>query len=146
MRPNQQVETFPDGIVEVYEETNRTIGSKPKLKLRFEKYTVGVRRYYDSQTSAAGNRIDRVIKVPHTNLVNRMDIAIVTSEDNKQYRIQRIQGLQEGRSNTQWELQTVQVKIRSEVVPDPPTPDPVDPVTPTDPTDPTDPADPSGQG
>ena len=145
MRPNQQVETFPDGIVEVYEETNRTIGSKPKLKLRFEKYTVGVRRYYDSHTSAAGNRIDRVIKVPHTNLVNRMDIAIVTSEDNKQYRIQRIQEKFEKNVDL-WELQTVQVKIRSEVVPDPPTPDPVDPVTPTDPTGPTDPTDPTSQG
>ena len=111
MRPNQQVETFPDGIVEVYEETNRTIGSKPKIKLRFEKYTVGVRRYYDSQTSAAGNRIDRVIKVPHTALADRMDIAVMVTEDGRQYRILRIQSKPE-RGVDLWELQSVQVAIR----------------------------------
>ena len=111
MRPSQQVETFPDGIVEVYAQANRTLGEK-KAKLRFEKQTVGIRRYYESQASVSGSTIDRVIKVPHTNKVDRNDIAIVTTEDNKQYRIIRIQEKFE-RGVDLWELQNVQVKIRS---------------------------------
>ena len=73
MRPSQQVETFPDGVVEVYEEANRTIGAL-RVRLRFEELSVGVNRYYQAQTSVATNRIDRVIKVPRTNKADRMNI------------------------------------------------------------------------
>lgn len=113
MRPNQKVETFPDGIVEVYVEANRTIGTEPIVRLRFEEQSVGIRRYYESQESTAGNRIDRLIKVPHTTIVNRMNIAVMITEDGKQYRIQRIQEKPE-RHVDLWELQNVQVKIREQ--------------------------------
>lgn len=148
MRPNQPVETFPDGIVEVHTETNRTIGDSVIAKLRFEEQSVGVRRYYESQSSAEGNRIDRVIKVPHTKLVNRMNIAIMITEDERQYRIVRIQEKPE-RNVDLWELQSVQIKYRPKPVeptPDPtpgpspdPTPDPAPEPTP-------DPTEPIGQG
>ena len=63
MRPNQKVETFPDGIVDVYVEANRTIGTEPIVRLRFEEQSVGIRRYYESQESTAGNRIDRKVRI-----------------------------------------------------------------------------------
>ena len=110
MRPSQKVETFPDGIVEVYAEANRTIGEL-LVTLRFEEQSVGVTRYY--QTAVASNRIDRVIKVPHTNLVNRMNIVLVKSENDRQYRIQRIQEKPE-RGVDLWELQSVAVSIKKE--------------------------------
>lgn len=110
MRPSQKVETFPDGVVEVYEEANRTIGER-KATLHFEEQSVGVNRYYQAQTSVSTNRIDRVIKVPHTNLADRMDIVLVTSEGDRQYRILRIQGKPE-RGVDLWELQSVAVAIR----------------------------------
>ncbi|MBR1701941.1 MAG: hypothetical protein IJ716_08295 [Lachnospiraceae bacterium] len=111
MRPSQTVETYPDGIVDVYADAKRTIGAL-KVSLRYEKQTIGVRRYYQAQTSVASNRIDRVIKVPHTNKVDRMDIAVMRTEDNRQYRILRIQEKPE-RGVDLWELQAVQVEIRS---------------------------------
>jgi SPP1 family predicted phage head-tail adaptor len=112
MRPCQQVETFPDGVVEVYEETNRKLG-KLKATLRFEEQSVGINRYYQAQASVSSNRIDRVIKVPHTKLVDRLNIAFVKTEDDKQYRIQRIQEKPE-RGVDLWELQSVAVAIRRE--------------------------------
>lgn len=111
MRPEQKVETFPDGIVEVYAQEKRTLGDL-KAKLRYEKQTVGIRRYYEAQASVAGSSVDRVIKVPHTGKVSRNDIAIMATEDNEQYRIIRIQEKFE-RGVDLWELQNVQVKIRS---------------------------------
>ena len=110
MRPTQKTETFPDGIVEVYPVTNRTLGEK-KATLRYEKQSVGVVRYYQAQV--ASNKIDRVIKVPHTNLVNRMDIAVMKTEDNRQYRIKRIQEKPE-RGVDLWELESEQIQIRSQ--------------------------------
>ena len=112
MRPSQQVETFPDGVVEVYEEANRTIGAL-RVRLRFEELSVGVNRYYQAQTSVATNRIDRVIKVPRTNKADRMNIVLVTTEDDRQYRIQRIQEKPE-RGVEIWELQSVAVTIKRE--------------------------------
>lgn len=112
MRPNQRVETFPDGIVEIYAEANRTLGEL-LVTLHFERQSVGVNRYYQAQTSVASNRIDRVIKVPHTKLVDRMNIAIVKSEDDRQYRILRIQEKPE-RGVDLLELQSVAVAIRRE--------------------------------
>lgn len=112
MRPSQKVETFPDGIVEVYAEENRVIGEL-RATLHFEKQTVGVTRYYQAQTSVATNRIDRVIKVPHTKLVDRMNIVLVKSENDRQYRIIRIQEKPE-RSVDLWELQSVAVAIKKE--------------------------------
>lgn len=112
MRPNQPVETFPDGIVEVHTEANRTIGDSVIAKLRFEEQSVGIRRYYEAQVSDLSNRIDRVIKVPHTNLVNRMNIAVMITEDNRQYRIVRIQEKPE-RNVDLWELESVQVRYKN---------------------------------
>lgn len=111
MRPSQQVETFPDGVVDVYtQEKNRKIGAK-KATLRFEEQSVGVRRFYESG-ALASNRIDRLIKVPHTALVDRLDIVVVRSES-RQYRIERIQEKPE-RGVDLWELQSVQVTIIKE--------------------------------
>lgn len=110
MRPMQQTETFPDGIVDVYSVMNRTLGEK-KATRRYENQSVGVVRYYQAQVSS--NKIDRVIKVPHTNIVNRMDIAIMRTEDNRQYRIKRIQEKPE-RGVDLWELESEQIQIRSQ--------------------------------
>lgn len=111
MRPAQKVETFPDGIVEIYADNGRTLGEK-KATFRFERQTVGVNRYYSSQESMSTSRIDRVIKIPHTiGLINRMDIALVATEDNREYRINRIQEKPE-RNVDLLELQSVQVQIK----------------------------------
>ena len=112
MRPSQKVETFPDGVVEVYEESSRTLGSLI-VTLRFEEQSVGINRYYQAQASVSSNRIDRVIKVPHTNKVDRMNIVLVKTEDDRQYRIQRIQEKPE-RGVDLWELQSIQVEIKKE--------------------------------
>lgn len=109
MRHSQKVETFPDGIVEVYAEAGRKLGAK-KARLRFEMQVVGVKRYYQAQESVASSRIDRLIKVPHTSIVNRLDIAVMVTEDNRQYRIQRIQEKPQGVDL--WELQSVQVAVK----------------------------------
>ncbi|MBQ6318201.1 MAG: hypothetical protein IJI23_00225 [Lachnospiraceae bacterium] len=112
MRPSQKVEVFPDGIVDIYEEDDgRRLGRK-KGALRFEKQTVGVTRYYQAQVSVSSNRIDRVIKVPHNNIADRMDIAVVRTEDNRQYRILRIQEKTE-RGVDFWELESVQVTLKA---------------------------------
>lgn len=112
MRPSQKVETFPDGVVEVYEESNRTLGAL-RVTLRFEEQSVGINRYYQAQASVSTNRIDRVIKVPHTNKVDRMNIVLVKTEDDRQYRIHRIQEKPE-RGVDLWELQSVAVSIKKE--------------------------------
>lgn len=113
MRPQQKVETFSDGIVSIYAENGRKIG-KLKGNLRFEQQSVGINRFYSAQDSVAGNSIDRVIKVPHTNMADRMDIAVIASgKETLQYRIKRIQEKPE-RGVDLWELQSVQVSIRME--------------------------------
>ena len=110
MRPNQPLETFPDGVVDVYAQENRKLGAK-KATLRFEEQSVGVRRFYEAG-ALASNRIDKLIKVPHTLLVDRLDIVVFRS-DNRQYRIDRIQEKPE-RGVDLWELQSVQVAISKE--------------------------------
>lgn len=110
MRPSQKTETFPDGVVEVYEETNRKIGAL-RVRLRFEEQSVGISRYYQAQTSVASNTIDRVIKVPHTNKVDRMNIVLVKTEDDRQYRLHRIQEKPE-RGVDLWELESVAVALK----------------------------------
>lgn len=113
MRPLQKPETFPDGIVEVYAEAGRKLGEL-KIRLRYERQSVGVFRFYQSTESVAGNRIDRVIKVPHTATVNRLDVAVMATEDNRQYRIQRIQEKPE-RGVDLWELESIQVALKAGV-------------------------------
>lgn len=114
MRPQQKVETFPDGIAIVYAENGRKLGER-KGKLRFEQQSVGINRFYSAQDSVAGNRIDRVIKVPHTDIADRMDIVVIElGKDTGQYRIKRIQEKPE-RGVDLWELESVQVSIRMEV-------------------------------
>jgi hypothetical protein len=110
MRPSQKVNTFPDGVVEVYEEENRKLGAL-RVRLRFAKYSVGISRYYQAQTSVASNRIDRVIKVPHTNKVDRMNIVLVKTEDDRQYRLHRIQEKPEEGFDL-WELESVAVALK----------------------------------
>lgn len=111
MRPKQQVETFPDGVVDVYApETGRKVGAL-KATLRFEKQSVGVNRFYEAG-SLNGNRVDQTIKVPHTGKVDRLDIAVIRSSG-RQYRINRIQEKPE-RGVDIWELQSVQVTITKE--------------------------------
>ena len=113
MRPLQKPETFPDGIVEVYAEAGRKLGEL-KIRLRYERQSVGVFRFYQYAESVAGNRIDRVIKVPHTATVNRLDVAVMATEDNRQYRIQRIQEKPE-RGVDLWELESIQVALKAGV-------------------------------
>ena len=110
MRPSQKLETFPDGIVDIYEEDEgRKLGSL-KGSLRYERQTVGVNRFYQAKVSISSNRIDRVIKVPHNNIADRMDYVIARTEDNRQYRILRIQEKPE-RGVDLWELESVQVSL-----------------------------------
>lgn len=109
MRPMQKVETFPDGVAAVYSASGRKIEAL-KGTLRFEEQSVGVNRYYQSATSIAGNRIDRVIKVPKNPIASREDIVVLITEGSAQYRILRIQEKPE-RGVDLWELQSVQVSI-----------------------------------
>lgn len=112
MRQSQKVETFPDGIVDVYEEAEgRRLGDL-KANFRFEKQSVGVVRFYQARISVSSSQIDRVIKVPHNSIADRMDIAVVRTEDNRQYRIQRIQEKPE-RGVDLWELEAVQVALKT---------------------------------
>lgn len=114
MRPNQQVEAFPDGVIDVYpQEKDRKLGAR-KATLRFEEQSVGVRRFYEAG-ALASSRIDRLIKVPHTALVGRLDIVVVRS-GGRQYRIERIQTKPE-RGVDLLELQSVQVQISKEGTP-----------------------------
>ena len=112
MRPKQKVETFPDGVVAVYQPADGRKVGRRKCILRFEEQSVGINRYYQAQASAGTDRIDRVIKVPRTELVSAQDIAVVLT-DGKQYRIKRIQVKPE-RGVSLWELQSVQVSIEIE--------------------------------
>lgn len=114
MRPGQKIEEYPDGVVDVYAENGRKLGMQ-KATFRFEEQSVGVNRYYSAENSVSSNRIDRVIKVPHTTgIVDRMDIAIVRSaDDSRQYRILRMQVKPE-RGVELWELQSVQITIAKE--------------------------------
>lgn len=112
MRPAQKIETYPDGIVEIYKDNGRKLGELICSR-HFENQSVGVNRYYQSVTSIAGDRVDRVIKVPHTNAIDRLNIAIIKTENGKQYRINRIQTKPE-RGVDLLELQSVQVTIKKE--------------------------------
>lgn len=109
MRPSQKIETYPDGVVAVYHAAEgRKVGDL-KGVLHFEEQSVGVNRYYQAQASVVSDRIDRVIKVPHTDRASAQDIAVVLT-DGMQYRIKRIQVKPE-RGVDLWELQSVQVAI-----------------------------------
>lgn len=110
MRPAQKVETYPDGIVEIYGENDRKLTER-KAVFRFEKQSVGVNRFYNALESLGGNRIDRVIKVPHTDRINRMDIAVIRGKEMQQYRINRIQEKPE-RGVDLLELQSVAAAMR----------------------------------
>ncbi len=108
MRAGQKIETYPDGVVILYAPAEgRKVGAR-KGVLHFEEQSVGVNRYYQAKASVETDRIDRVIKVPHTALASAQDIAVVG--DGRQYRIKRIQVKPE-RGVDLWELQSVQVSI-----------------------------------
>lgn len=111
MRARQKIETFPDGVLTVYAAADgRKVGVR-KCVLHFEEQSVGVNRYYQAKAAVETDRIDRVLKVPHTALVSAQDIAVLT--DGRQYRIMRIQGKPE-RGVDLWELRSVQVTIPEE--------------------------------
>lgn len=110
MRPLQKVETYPDGYIDVYAEAGRTLGAQ-KAHLHFEMQSVGVTRYYEAQNSVKSNRVDQLLKVPHSGLIDRMDIVVINGAD-EQYRITRIQHKPE-RGVDLLELERVNVKIRS---------------------------------
>ena len=126
MRPEQKVETYPDGVLDIYAETKgRNVGEK-KAHLRFENKTIGIQRYYEAQNSVKGYTIALVLKVHHTGLVSELDIAVI---GDRQYRIRKIQYIPE-RGVDLLELESVKVTIKETPTPAPePTPEP----TPTPP-------------
>ena len=120
MRPTQKVETFPDGILDVYErDDGRTTGDK-LATLRFENKTIGIQRYFDAQNSVKSYTIALVLKVPHTSLFNELDYVVI---GNKQYRIRKIQYLTD-RGVDLLELESVKVTIKAATPAPEPTPTP----------------------
>ena len=93
---------FNDGVVSVFSVENlaeagetpeETLAAAPKLKLRYHRRTVGVKRHYEALQAA--ERVDLLIRVPFRPDVSTDDIAIPT-EDGQQYcitLIQRIEGV-----------------------------------------------------
>ena len=96
-RPKGEVsQSYPDGIVTVYEQTDSAEpGYQPKpqiqkkITLRYEERRMGIQRYY----AAAQNqqRIERVLRVPKTGKVSAQDIAV--TQDKRQYRIELVQAV-----------------------------------------------------
>lgn len=94
-RPDNRIsQSFNDGLVTVYEQTDAAApGYQPqpvlekKVALRYEERRLGIQRYY----AAAQNqqRIERVLRVPKTAIVNAQDVAI--TEDGRKYRIELVQ-------------------------------------------------------
>ena len=94
-RPKGEVsQSYPDGIVTVYEQTDSAEpGYQPKpqlqkkITLRYEERRMGIQRYY----AAAQNqqRIERVLRVPKTGKVSAQDV--VVTEDGRQFRIEMVQ-------------------------------------------------------
>lgn len=93
---------FNDGVISVYSVENlaeagetpeETLAAEPKLKLRYHRRTVGVKRHYEALQAA--ERVDLLIRVPFRPMISTGDIAIPT-DDGQQYRItliQRIEGV-----------------------------------------------------
>lgn len=109
MRPTQKVETYPDGILDVYERGDgRTTGDK-LATLRFENKTIGIQRYFDAQNSVKSYTIALVLKVHHTALFNELDYVVI---GDKQYRIRKIQYIPE-RGVDLLELESVKVTIKA---------------------------------
>ena len=112
MRPQQKVETYPDGIVNIYADGDGRTAGPHLAKLRYENKTIGIQRYYDAKNSVKSYTIALVIKVPHTvALFSEMDYAVIGP---KQYRIQKIQPIPE-RGVDMLELESVKIKIAREV-------------------------------
>lgn len=110
MRPQQKVETYPDGIVDIYADGDGRTAGPHIVTLRFENKTIGIQRYYDAQNSVKSYTIALVIKVHHTALFSEMDYAVIGS---RQYRIRKIQTIPE-RGVDLLELESVKVKIVKE--------------------------------
>lgn len=93
---------FNDGVVSVYSVENlaqkgetpkETLAALPKIRLRYHRRTVGVKRHYEALQ--ASDRVDLLLRVPYRPMISTDDIAIPT-EDERQYRItliQRIEGI-----------------------------------------------------
>ena len=94
-RPKNEVtQTYNDGIVTVYAQTDAAEpGYQPKptltkkVTVRYEERKLGIQRYY----AAAQNqqRIERVLRVPKTSKISAQDVA--ATEDGQQYRIELVQ-------------------------------------------------------
>lgn len=109
MRPTQKVETYPDGILDVYARGDgRTTGDK-LATLRFENKTIGIQRYYEAQNSVKSYTIALVLKVHHTTLFNELDYVAI---GDRQYRIRKIQYIPE-RGVDLLELESVKVTIKA---------------------------------
>ena len=124
MRPLQKVETYPDGVLDVYAEENRTVGEK-KGTFRFENKTIGIQRYYEAKNSIKSYTIALVLKVHHTDIISELDLVLI---GDRQYRIRRIQYIPE-RGVDLLELESVKVKVREPA----PTPTPTPTPTPEEP-------------
>ena len=120
MRPTQKVETYPDGILDVYARGDgRTTGDK-LATLRFENKTIGIQRYYEAQNSVKSYTIALVLKVHHTTLFNELDYVAI---GDRQYRIRKIQYIPE-RGVDLLELESVKVTIKAATPTPTPTPTP----------------------
>ena len=118
MRPLQKVETYPDGVLDVYTEENRTVGTK-KGSFRFENKTIGIQRYYEAQNSVKSYTLALVLKVHHTNIISELDLVVIGS---RQYRVRKIQYIPE-RGVDLLELESVKVKVREPAPTPTPTPE-----------------------
>lgn len=94
-RPNQDIETFPDGFINVYsvDKKKRQLTSK-KGKLRFASQSVSYNRYYTSKTDVNTEQVDKMIKVMNVAGLKVDDIAEVGGSGD-QFWIVRIQELPE---------------------------------------------------
>lgn len=87
---------YNDGLVTVYTQTDSAKpGYQPveklekKAQLRYEERRMGIQRYYAA--AQAQQRVERVLRIPRTGLVNSQDIA--ETEDGRRYRIELVQSV-----------------------------------------------------
>jgi hypothetical protein len=90
----KEVQTFNDGIVNIYSVSNISEpGNKPKdglnikvSKLRFEERTVGMSRFWTAKQEHA--QISQLIRTPRINSVTIHDVAVINGQ---QYDILQVQ-------------------------------------------------------
>ncbi len=82
---NKKMETFNDGILNIYVEKNRTLTRK-KPNARYGNKTIGITRY--QQARVLNETIDKLISIPHGTDIEQSDIVKIGL---KQYKIKQIQ-------------------------------------------------------